>query len=78
VKIRSWLDLAEKTIHPGLSFEEIETLGLRFKPGKDWSGLVSAMKKERPPALSYERMIAVKQSILKDFLEGDLTNESDL
>ncbi len=77
LKIENWLDLAEKIEFFGLKFEEIETLGLRFKPGKDWPGLVNAMGKMRPEP-SYERMIAAKIRILKNFLEGDLTNESDL
>jgi len=53
-------------------------LGLKFKPGKDWSGLVDAMKNMRPMGFSYESMASGKELVLKEFLEGNLTNESDL
>ena len=78
MEIKSWLDLAEKTIFSGLRFEEVAMLGLKFKPGKDWSGLVDAMKNMRPMGFSYENMASGKELVLKEFLEGNLTNESDL
>ncbi len=77
LKIESWLDLAEKYEYFDLRLEEIQELGLRFKAGKDYSGLISAMRNMRLEP-SYERMITTRTRILKDFLEGDLTNESDL
>ena len=78
MEIKSWLDLAEKTIFSGLRFEEVAMLGLKFKPGKDWSGLVDAMKNMGPMGFSYESMASGKELVLKEFLEGNLTNESDL
>ena len=77
MEIRSWLDLAEKTIFSGLKIDDVEKLGLTFKPGKDWNGLVNAMKNMRP-CLSYEGIVAGKELVLKEFLEGNLTNEHDL
>ena len=78
MKIQSWLDLAEKTIFSGLKSEDIEQLGLKFKPGKDWSGLVDAMKNMGPMGFSYESMASGRELVLKEFLDGKLTNESDL
>ncbi len=76
-KLETWLDLAERIEFFGLRFEELEELGLRFKNGREWSGLVNAMESMRPEP-TYERTIAVKKRLLKDFLEGDISNESDL
>jgi hypothetical protein len=70
--------LAEKTIFSGLKLEEMSVLGLNFKPGKDWPGLVDAMKNMRTMGFSYESMTAGREHVLKEFLEGSLTNESDL
>jgi hypothetical protein len=78
MEIRSWLDLAEKTIFSGLKLEEVSELGLKFKPGKDWHGLIDAIKNIRPMGFSYESMASGRELVLKEFLEGNLTNESDL
>jgi len=78
MEIKSWFDLAEKTIFSGLKLNEVAALGLKFKPGKDWSGLVNAMKNMRPGGFSYESTTVVRELVLKEFLEGNLTNECDL
>lgn len=78
MEIKSWFDLAEKTIFSGLKLDEVAELGLKFKPGKDWSSLVNAMENMKPRGFSYESMAAGRELVLKEFLEGNLTNECDL
>ena len=37
--ITTWKELVDKVTKSGLKLEEVEELGLKFRPGKDFAGL---------------------------------------
>lgn len=79
IQVTSWQDLAEKTFFSGLTAKEIEEMGLSFKPGKDFSSLVLAINSTGPRApYSYWSVVAGREDILKEYLEGNLNNKHGL
>jgi len=79
IQVRSWQDLAEKTFFSGLTAKEIEEMGLGYKPGKDFSTLAHAINSTGPrPPYSYWAVVAGREDILKEHLEGGLSNEHEL
>ena len=75
----SWEDLAEKTFFSVLSEREIREMGLTFKPGKEFSDLARAVDSIIPrPPFSYESVVADREDALREYLEGNLTNEREL
>jgi hypothetical protein len=78
-EVRNWQDLAEKSFLRELSEEEINELGLTFKPGKDFSDLIQAINSTAPRSpYNYEAMVATVENILRDHLQGDLRDGGEL
>lgn len=76
MKIITWEDLAEKTIFCSLKEKELNDLGLVFKRGKNFESPIEAFKEPSRfgghSTFSFESMVAVREKILCEFLEGNL------
>lgn len=78
-QIVSWQDLAERVFHRGLNKGEIAELGLSFKLGKNFSSLrgsLSGGRHEGP--FTYWAAVAWIEGVLKEHLDGNLSNDHSL
>lgn len=78
IQVTSWQDLAEKTFFSGLTAQEVKEMGLTYKPGKSFSTLAQTINTTGPrPPYSYWAVLAGREDVLREHLEGNLTNDRD-
>jgi len=73
MRILTWEGLAESTICKTFTEDDFRKLGLEFKSGKDMNGLIETVQiKGVKSPFNTEALIAQRETILKEFFEGNL------